>query len=763
MTGARVHLAGNWELWRVVAVRGAGFPADGLGDLGAPAAARAAEREPGGSEHYRAVLAAEQERIVAAVEAIAEDERFQEAVLWQNRHAAHTGLRLWRERPGPAGGRNKRVRAREALVAKYWQRYCGKNDTVGFFGPVGWGRVDPAVESTSALPGPDLVERRTVGFETWCLVELARALAADDRLAAWLPPSISADCCLDGPLLHRPRQPPLRLSAAEAALLARCDGRTPARDIAHALAADPNGGVRREADVLLLLDVLRRRGIVRWDLEPPNHPSAQRRLRERLEAVGDPEVREPALAALDRLDRARAQVARAAGPRELDARLGELAGTFTDLTSRPATRAGGEVYAARTLVYLDCRRGLELTVGRDVLDALAEPLALLLQSARWLTWETRRAYEAALADLYRELALEARSARVEMAELWHWSRELLFGGGALPVDPVLAAFRARWDDLLGLDGHGDLVEVSAASLRPRAAEAFAAPRPGWPAARYHSPDVQVAATSLEDIRAGRFEAVLGELHIAWNTLDSALFVGQHPDPGELLAAVEADVPEVRVLPLLPGDWPRETVRMRQVLRRPSDLRLAIAPAPACSDHLPLAGLVVEEVEGRLRARSRDGRHDLDLIDLYGAFLSMVVADAFRVLSRGPRRPRVRIDRLTVVRRTWSFRAADIGFTSERDEAARFLQARRWSVAAGLPRYVFVQVPGELKPFFVDLEGPVSVNVLTTFVRTARERGHGEEPVTVVEMLPEPERCWLPDAEGRRYASELRLVAVDTAR
>jgi hypothetical protein len=28
------------------------------------------------------------------------------------------------------------------------------------------------------------------------------------------------------------------------------------------------------------------------------------------------------------------------------------------------------------------------------------------------------------------------------------------------------------------------------------------------------------------------------------------------------------------------------------------------------------------------------------------------------------------------------------------------------------------------------------------------------------MLPDPDHAWLPDAEGRRYTSELRLVAVD---
>ena len=34
-----------------------------------------------------------------------------------------------------------RARQREEIVASYWQRYCAKNDTIGFFGPLAWGRV----------------------------------------------------------------------------------------------------------------------------------------------------------------------------------------------------------------------------------------------------------------------------------------------------------------------------------------------------------------------------------------------------------------------------------------------------------------------------------------------------------------------------------------------------------------------------------------------------------------------------------------------
>ena len=95
----------------------------------------------------------------------------------------------------------------------------------------------------------------------------------------------------------------------------------------------------------------------------------------------------------------------------------------------------------------------------------------------------------------------------------------------------------------------------------------------------------------------------------------------------------------------------------------------------------------------------------------------------------------------------------------RDEAARFVGARRWMHAAGLPRFVFARVPGELKPLFVDLDSLTYVNVLAGRVRRA---AGAAEPVVFSEMLPGPDELWLPDAGDGRYSAELRLVAVDTA-
>jgi hypothetical protein len=114
----------------------------------------------------------------------------------------------------------------------------------------------------------------------------------------------------------------------------------------------------------------------------------------------------------------------------------------------------------------------------------------------------------------------------------------------------------------------------------------------------------------------------------------------------------------------------------------------------------------------------------------------------------------------VNRQTWHFEPNALAWAHEANATERFVAARRWAQAQGLPRFVFVKVPIEVKPFYVDFDSPVYVNILAKTIRRTQEAAESERQVTISEMLPSLEQTWLPDAEGRRYTSELRIVAVD---
>ncbi|WP_406727219.1 hypothetical protein WJ438_24920 [Streptomyces sp. GD-15H] len=84
------------------------------------------------------------------------------------------------------------------------------------------------------------------------------------------------------------------------------------------------------------------------------------------------------------------------------------------------------------------------------------------------------------------------------------------------------------------------------------------------------------------------------------------------------------------------------------------------------------------------------------------------------------------------------------------EAAEFVAACRLSSDLGLPRHVFVKVPGEPKPIYVDWQAPLLVRQLCRLA--ARRDGTLE----ISEMLPTPDQRWL-SVHGHRYTSELRCA------
>src|SRR5207237_766650 len=130
-----------------------------------------------------------------------------------------------------------------------------------------------------------------------------------------------------------------------------------------------------------------------------------------------------------------------------------------------------------------------------------------------------------------------------LGELWFLAQGPLFGAGDRPVDAVGRDLAGRWLGALGLPAAAGLstLDLTAAQLRPRIEAAFPALPPRWSAGLLHSPDLQLCAAGPEALARGDWLAVLGELHAAWPTFDSAVFTDRHPDPEQLRARLAADL------------------------------------------------------------------------------------------------------------------------------------------------------------------------------------------------------------------------------
>src|ERR1700678_341266 len=725
----------TWSMWRDVCLRSAGFPADMVLAICDEALARSADQRSadqtsadqrsadqtsadqrsadGGEPAYDVAYPDATRRLSLAIAGTYADDAFREALTWQNPVLAQLLLDV-----GVGGPRRSQERQRELTIASYLQRYCLKNDTISFFGPVGWACADPGTAGMVVTPGRQLIARRTTYFEVWAIDKVAAALAAQGRVAGWLRPRRSRSVYLDGHVLHRPYRKPVTLTDTELAVLLACDG---SRTIGDVSAGGP--------DARTALTRLTELGALRQDLDGPAHAWPERLLRDKLELIADPVARAAALEPVDQLIRTRNKLTATAGdPAGLQLARTELAETFEKITGSAATRRAGADYAGRTLVYQDAVRDVHVELGEAVTGALAAPLGLVLDSAHWLVGEITDRYRVLFAELFDEEIARAGGGPVPFLRLMtlaspYLSRPGIRGVGEFAAESV-AELQRRWRQVLGPHASAGRHQVSVDAISARVAECFPRRPAPWSGARQYSPDIMIAAASPAEVERGNFLLVLGEIHLAINTLDQRLFVEQHPDPARLIAAERADLGQHWIVPIQERDHPDVTSRTSppSALLGPGQVYWSSA----------LAGSLEPP--------------DSDTV-LPGAAMTVVRRGDDLVVQVSP--SGAELDAFEVADSAWAF---------AKDEQERYYLARRWRQDHQLPERVFYRVPVELKPTAADFSSIVLINLFAKNIRRTQAAGHSEYSVT--EMLPDLDQLWLTDRAGQCYSSELRLIVHD---
>ncbi|WP_354644175.1 lantibiotic dehydratase [Kitasatospora camelliae] len=784
---------GEFALWRTCSLRGAGMPVDWIDALAddalwqrtlthlaaAAEAAAAPQPAPGRAGKadraaarqaqqqretaYRADFAEAVLRQAAAVQEFARWPLVREAVAWQNPRFAGDALESFCRAADP-GGRNSRWRQREKTVVGYLQRYCTKNDTIGFFGPVGWADLSEDEAPLTVDPGRGLLAERTVYWESWGIDLLGEALTERHGLRAEVAPRRNPSVHVDGDTVRRPYRKALVLPPAQAAVVRACDGRASAREIAEELTWLGAPGLATAQDVYAALERLVRQGVLTWDLDVPFGRDPAAGLRAMLARMPQAPGRDAALAELAEVERLRGRVAEAGGdPVAVLAALTDLARDFTERTGQVASRRAGESGAGRTLLFEDARRAATARLGGGLLEDIGPALDQVLRSARWFTSAVADGYRAELDALYDQAVRDTGNPSVPLPTLTFLLGPRLVGDGAKPTDELADDLRARWDRVLGHPAEGSRVQLASADLAAAVAEEFACDAPGWTAARYHSPDLLIAAPDAASARPGETLVVLGELHTALNTLEGRLFVEQHPDPASLWDMVRADGVLPRIVPMLPKSWRAVGSRTYPPLTMLLPEYTYWSPGQdsggAPGEVLPAAGLTVHREDGRLQVTGPGGFR-ADLIEVLGELISMVTVTRFGILPTRDHTPRVTVDRLVLARETWRPTAGELLVGAKADEATEYLETVRWLTEHGVPRRFFLVAPVEAKPTYIDTRSPLLVQLLARTVRRTVEEYGPDTRITVSEMLPDGDDCWLRDDQGRRYVSELRVVAVD---
>ena len=576
--------------------------------------------------------------------------------------------------------RRSKDRGRELVVASYLQRYCLKNDTIGFFGPVGWASVGQEVPGLVVVPGEQLLARRTTYFEVWAIDKVAAEIARQGRALGWLRPRRTRSVFLAGNVLHRPYRRPVTLTDAELRILQACDG---SRTISEVL---DSAGVPEARALLARLAEL---GALRLDLEGPMHAWPERLLREKLELIADPAARAAALEPVDQMIRARDAVARHGGdPARLRRALAGLAETFEQVTGAPSTRRAGANYAGRTLVYQDAVRDVRVELGEAVTRALAAPLGLVLDSVRWLVNDITGRYRVLFAEL-----LDRESARA--------------GGGPVPLQRLLTMASPYLST--GGRGVGELAAASVAELQRRWQQVLGPPSsaqqaPGQrgrdrrqgrrvlPRAPGHLERRPAALTGHHD-RGGLTRARWSAATSCWSSAKctwpltpwtSGCFAEQHPDPARLIAAEQADRGPRRIVAIPAKDHPNVTSRTSppSAILGPGQLYWSAAitdslDPPESDIVMPGAAMTVTRRGEDLVVQVAPSGAELDFFEVIGDEMVEVVLDAFQPAAPAAHRPRITIDQFVLSREQWRFQVADSAWAFAKDEQERFYLARRW--------------------------------------------------------------------------------------
>ncbi|WP_283133878.1 lantibiotic dehydratase [Rhizohabitans arisaemae] len=692
-------------------------------------------------------------------------DRFLEALMWQNPPLIDRlhGWFLRHTEPDGTHVRNSVRRSQETGLARYIQRYHTRNETIGFFGPSAWAAFSDDVSRLTVTPGPELVSGRQVYFEDWLIDAVGGAFAEVARLRHELPPGLPNGVVVHGNFISQPGKPPIRLGPDEAAVIRAVDGRRVPAQLEQLV--PEVGGLPR---VLETLERLREQGLIVWRPNVPIDRWPERGLRDELTRLTQSPERTAALAALDRLEAAKDEVAAAGGrPDLLPGALARLGEEFQSITGNAAQRTSDISRVGRCAVFEECGRDVSVRLGTELREALAPPLALLLDSARWLVWRFGVQVEQLIDEVYDEFN---GLTEVDGVHLVLFLRRFLQKvDDPAWIAPLLSEFQRIWGEILEIDPSAARVRRSVADLADAVATRFAAPAPTWYAGAHHSPDIMIAARGPEAIAAGDYEFVLGELHLTTITLDASTFLTRHEAPERIAGALESRLElRPRVVPaysrseeLTGRDYPSPETYSDKYWYLTFSPGNGERPTPE-KRRLPLADLVAarDGATGVVGVRTPSGE-TLAVRDFLGEFCVAGLANLFSPITPLAHTPRVTIDRLVMARETWRVPVAEIPTGKNEDEFTRFAAVRRWARDRGMPRFVFWRAAAGAKPIYLDFESPLFV---TDFIASVRKAARKDGTIiTISEMCPDPHHVWLTDAEGRRYTSELRIAVLDESR
>lgn len=726
---------------------------------------------------FERLFAAEFAGVRETLASIVHDSTFQEALLLSNPNMYAVALPSYfhhytvQKRPA-------KIRHLERRFYSYLQRFCMKNDTTSFFGPIDYGWIDPDASSSLLIQQePQMpVAKRWTRMSYWSVQALAQCIARDECVQPYLIPRLQDGCTLlpDNTLFIAVKNQRLSLSQEFVALLRRIDGRQRLVDIfAHA-----------DAETQAHFDTLRRKKLILLDLTIPTAVfDPLQWLSTQVEDL--PATCQTRLYWLEQLAsfREKIQAFAQCTLQEKHEVLQQLEESFSRVTQQAARRGDGETYADRALIYDEARGAITRCVlGVPLYHDLLTRLQPIMHLAATFSLLVQQAAFKRARALF--LASENDQPIPYLAFIHQIDTHIRLEDCMQDADVQELLYRLRV--LAQQHSQGGYISLSRADIQPYLGT--------LPAGMMVSPDLFLASPSVEALNAGTYQIVIGEIHYGaqvWchflafsdQLQDFEYFFREHAKTAlsnekRLYGTVVHRRQQGKTFPLeFPGlsvEVLGRSVKSREQVVSAADLDVQLA-----DKHFVLrvrtTGQELELYPGDPRSVSnwlfgvppvimpeillaqapladdQENAQPEPLADLLRSDEPIVLGNLFPEVAISYT-PRIEIDGVVVQRARWSCSSAAFQPSlGQKTESTLFLRMNDYRLRYGLPVRCFARVPSERKPFFIDFATLWSLELLASLLQM-------NEQIEFTECLPEIDRWWLKKGEGT-HSCEWRMTFV----
>lgn len=635
-----------------------------------------------------------------------------------------------------------RARQRLRLAWSYLQRFCAKNDTNSFFGPIACGRLNPNLKEILKVSKVDpklgWLLSRHVYFEHWVVDRICLAITHDFELSKALPLQVNPSCDLEGGLLLHPVGKSRLLQPSEVEFIkAVLEGKSTART----LASQP------ESRRLLAA------GIVRTILSvAPGASEPMSLIRSHL--LNKPGAKAAAFSALtESLEASRAEY-ESTGLQGRQQLLREMVSAL-DAIGIDTHRSRGEMYVGRLPVYEDCGRNLQVEIGAEFAKKIEQGLEPVLQLFRTVAQSASALLNHHYGQIMETLPNTLNEQKDFIAFISASRNEYARAQLEKITNNLREIIEQAWVDIVCLR-EGDEVVVSEADLKSIAfAVASIAPEykefAGVLGVGIASPDIMIAARDFQSLKRGSYQIILGEIHPCvptalqpvalpfFHSTEVALqFAQKMLAPGRiLLAGTSQNYHRSQI------DWPVVENLWEIVLPG------ATSRCPA-EQQIPAGRGRVFKRDEKVEFHDRVTGRSEDMVSVLSSDLHRIMFALARSILGGALGQRIVHNGIVLKRRSWTFEAGQLPrLSGPTDSLASYLALRDWARYQKLPRHMFLVAEDEEKPIYFDWDSPLSLDL---FVKVAKRVSR----FLVSEMTPTPDELWLSDARGR-YCCELRMT------